>query len=154
MLPLAVWMVYLQVRLHNALGFLSSQKQWGHHPSLPWEPIAASIGSLFNLTMFDASHGLVALMDLVSTILLLAMTVYLFRLRRSYGFFCVLVLLILSTTGQMDSMSRHVLVAFPAFIAAGVVLSRRPGVERAVLVCAAPTMTYLVSRFVTGQWAG
>jgi hypothetical protein len=155
LLPLVGWMVYLQQRFGNALAFLSAHQQWNHHLSPPWTPVLAAIGDLVTLRMFDPPHGVVSLMDLLSLLALLAVSVYvLLRVRWSYGVFCLLAVLALTTSGLMDSMTRHILLAFPAFIGLAVLAARRPWLERFMLVMMAPASAYLLSRFVSGQWAG
>jgi Gpi18-like mannosyltransferase len=152
---LAGWSAYLQYRFQNPLAFLTSHQQWDHHLSAPWVPVAKSIGELVSLTMFDQPHGVISLLDLCSVPLIAAAGVYLLlRVNRGYGVYTLVALLAVTTAGLLDSTYRHLLLAFPVFIAGAVLSQRRPWLERGLLVASAPLLVYTVGRFVSGQWAG
>jgi hypothetical protein len=152
---LGAWSAYLEVRFHNPLAFLTAHQEWDHHFAPIWVPIASSLQQLFNLSMFDQPHGIISLLDLLSVGVMAAAAVYLYlRVRRSYGIYCALGLIIITSTGLLDSTYRHLLMVFPVFIAGAVLVQRRPWLERTLLVICAPLLAYALSRFVITQWAG
>lgn len=156
LLAVGAWAAYLQYRLRNPLGFLTAHQEWNHHFSpLVWGPVVNSVRDLLSLSMFDQPHGVISLLDLLSVLLLAAAAVYIFvRVRRSYGIYCGLALLAITSSGLLDSSYRHFLLAFPAFIGGAVLVQNRPWLERVMLVAMAPLLAYSLSRFVVGQWAG
>lgn len=155
LVALAGWSAYLQYRFQNPLAFLTAHQQWDHHFSAPWEPVAKSVGELVSLDMFDQAHGVISLLDLLSVPLIAAAGIYLLlRVNRGYGVYTLVALLAVTTAGLLDSTYRHLLLAFPVFIAGAVLVERRPWLERAIIVASVPLLAYTVGRFVIGQWAG
>jgi len=147
--------LYFLAREHNAFVYITANRDWSRSFQPMWQMAAGAVGNVLALKTFDELHGLVTFLDVVSLFLLIAMTVYTwFRVRRSYAVFMALVTFSVGSAGYIESTTRHVLLAFPIFIAAAVLVNARPWLDRAVMVISAPAWAYILARFATGGWAG
>lgn len=154
-LALAGLTYYFWTREHDALVYVTANKDWSRSFQPMWQMAAGAVGDVLSLKTFDQVHGLVTFLDVVSLFLLIGMTVYTwFRVRRSYAVFMALVTLSVGSAGYIESTTRHVLLAFPFFIAAAFLVNARPWLDRAVMAISAPMWAYILSRFATGGWAG
>lgn len=100
-------------------------QSWWHRPSLPWEPISAAVGTFLHGT--NPVDAIVIFPDPFFAIIFLIITLWsLFRLKPMFtAYMAVMVLPPLfgmTTYSQylpLASMSRYVLLAFPAFVLLG-----------------------------------
>ena len=150
------WMVVSAQHFGDALAFVHVQSAWGRHFGTPWGLAWTTGGDLVHLRFLDTSTASVMeLFDTVTVVLLAGAAVYSYlRIRRSYGVLLGLALVIFTFQNILYSESREVLALFPFFLAGGTWVVGHPWRERFVLAVFLPSAYFLVSRFVTGKFAG
>lgn len=154
-LALAGLSLYFLTKEHSAFAYITANKDWSRSFQPMWTMAAGAVADVVSFKTFDQGHGLVTFLDVVSLFLLIGMTVFTwFRVRRSYAVFMALVTFSVGSAGYIESTTRHVLLAFPIFIAAAVLVHARPTLDRAVMAISAPMWAYILARFATGEWAG
>ena len=152
----AAWMVVSARHFGDALAFVHVQHDWGRHFGTPWTLAWTTGGDLVHLRFLDTSTASVMeLFDAITVVLLAVAAVYSYRrVRRSYGVLLGLALAIFTFQNILYSESREILTLFPFFVAGGSWVVGHPWRERVVLVVFLPSAYYLVTRFVTGKFAG
>jgi hypothetical protein len=150
------WMVVSAQRYGDSLAFVHVQSAWGRHFGTPWALAWTTGGDLVHLRFLDTpTASVMELFDTATVLLLVAAAVYSYlRVRRSYGVLLGLALVIFTFQNMLYSESREVLALFPFFVAGGSWVVGHPWRERLVLAVFLPCAYYLVTRFVTGAFAG
>jgi hypothetical protein len=126
-------------------GQLHAQFVW------PWENVVATLANILSL-----QGTFINILNLSLAVIFLAMTVISFRkLGAEYGIYMAVsmtVLLLRRTTLQpLVSMSRYVLVLFPAFILWGL-WGRNPRVQRLIIYPSVALLLYLSGQFAMWGW--
>lgn len=147
---MAAWMAYLQATFGQPLRFLSAQRLWGRSLGLPIADIRYALSPGGNLGVRAINT-----VDTAALLFLAAMTVYVYRrVRRTYGVMLGAFLLVFVGNTSLQSNGRHLALLFPTFIALALLAVRRRWVGPVLVLLQLPLAVLLVSRFVTGHWAG
>ncbi len=152
----AIWMVVCSHRYGDALAFVHAQSAWHRHVAWPWTLIAHTSGDLVHLRFLDThTASIMELLDTVSLVGLTVVTAYTWvRIRRSYGILLALGLATFAFQNMLYNDTREVIALFPVFIGGARWVDGHPWRERVVLACFIPTGYFLITRFVTGSFAG
>jgi Dolichyl-phosphate-mannose-protein mannosyltransferase len=152
----AIWMVVCSHRYGDALAFVHVQSAWHRHVAWPWTLIAHTSGDLIHLRFLDThTASIMELLDTVTLVGLTVVTVYTWvRIRRSYGILLALGLATFAFQNMLYNDTREVIALFPVFIGGARWVDGHPWRERVVLACFIPTGYFLITRFVTGSFAG
>ena len=129
------WLVFQWRRLGDPLAFVTVQKQWSSCPfSTVWHSSRASV-------------------QLGPTALFVALAVAaVFKLRGSYSAFFILMFAVMLNAGRFWSITRFVIVLFPAFMMLGIIAGRwRFGGMLYTLICG-PLSMILMMRFALNLW--
>jgi hypothetical protein len=172
---LAVWMVYLQVKLGDPLAFSLAQRHWHRHLRAPWitldHGLRSGISGIATIlhhgqwTLSDTAHGplpvsseivrislpnALALIALLVAVALLAMTARRMKLPYMvYGLASLVAPLFYPTPLQpLFSMPRFVVVVFPVFLALALLTQRLPATRIALLAGSTLALVLLTSVFV------
>jgi len=128
---------FLWINFHDPFIWFKAQAWW-HRPSMPWESIGAAFGQVLHAqSIVDV---IISLPDGLCAVLFLGLTIWsCFRLAPSLTAYIAIIVLpplfgmtTYSTYLPLASMSRYVMVAFPAFILLGRVTAFR--LARSLLV--------------------
>jgi Dolichyl-phosphate-mannose-protein mannosyltransferase len=152
----AIWMVVCSHRYGDALAFVHAQSDWHRHVAWPWTLIAHTSGDLVHLRFLDThTASIMELLDTVTLVGLTVVTVYTWmRIRTSYGILLALGLATFAFQNMLYNDTREVIALFPVFIGGARWVDGHPWRERVVLACFIPTGYFLITRFVTGSFAG
>lgn len=126
LIPLGIvaYGLYLQLNFGDFFLFQKSMTVWNQEKFV----FPLQVGFRYLKIIFTAEHNFiyfVAIVELISTVLYFALSIYvLLKVRVSYGVFMLLTLLIPTFTGTFQSMPRYILHLFPAFIALAILTSR------------------------------
>ncbi len=144
---LGVVMLVMRLQTGNALAFTTGSEAWGRHLTVPWGPVDASLraylhgnGPALQGWAWSTLSTLGSPRDVVATYLFLALFVLSLWRPWPWSARALILVMILApiTTGIVQSMSRYVLAAWPAFgVAADIPASWRPrilGVVTLVLI--------------------
>jgi hypothetical protein len=173
---LAAWMVYLRIRLGNALAFSQAQLHWHRRFTAPWVTLSAGvhrgISGIATLLLHnsqaspleDARNSLLvsshvarnALPNALGLVLLVAAALALVLAARRlklpylvYGLASLAVPLFYPTPLQpLYSMPRFIVVAFPVFLALALLTERLVVTRLALLAVSTVTLVLLTSVFV------
>lgn len=122
LLPVIGYLIYLQVTFGSSFAFLGYESVWGKFLSLPWQAPFHSLGylaaNLFSIGEYPARVHLRFLIFLVACATLIFS---IFRLRLSYSILFFSVMLISLSSGSLIDFPRYILIAFPLFIALGLI---------------------------------
>lgn len=153
---IGAWMVVCQHLYHDPLAFVHVQAEWERKLAAPWTSFARNIRDIYELRIFNPFVGTpIEIFDLVSTVLVAVMAVYVFRrVRRSYGVLLGVAWCVFSFETVLVSETREVLFLFPFFVGLAVWRGRNVWKERILLVMSLPCAYFLIDRFVTGRFAG
>jgi Gpi18-like mannosyltransferase len=135
-LGLATYMVWQWVIFHSPLTFLSSEADWGRHVTWPWVGIAAAVATIWNGSPLQPA-AVLSMIDLLFTLGFLVLWWVGRRQALPWSWLIYWALLWLIDVTAPDlygespllSMSRLVLVIFPAFVTLGII-TERPGWNR------------------------
>ncbi len=166
-LGLLAYMIYLYAHLGSPLAFQSAQVHWGRHFALPWvtlwQSVSAFAGHLHQFTWHELFAngkpiiGVSNVWNLVFAIVGIVLLVYAVKLLRpalwSYALVVLVVPILYPSSGvPLMSSPRFLLSAWPIFLAAGVLLSRRPGWTRPLLWVSIAIGGLFVALFTTAHW--
>ncbi|MFA6296065.1 MAG: mannosyltransferase family protein [Patescibacteria group bacterium] len=117
---LASYMLFLWIKFKNAFLFMQAQTAWDRKIGFDfwgiWIDLKNHVHDIFQPSQnfaFSLRNDFEFFFFI--TFLILSIVVF-FRLRKSYGLYCFLALLIPFLTGSLISMTRFTLVLFPVFI--------------------------------------
>ena len=152
----AVWMIVCDHLDADPLAFERAQAIWGRPSRISWTLAHRTLSDLVHLRFLDTSTASVMEpFDRVTVVMLAVMTVVVFvNVRRSYGVLLGSCLCVFTFQTILYSETREVLVLFPLFIGLGSWVGGHPWRERVILCLFLPSAYYLVTRFVTGAFAG
>ncbi len=146
-LGLLAFMWMLKSQVGDPLAFLKAQEFW--HRTSGTSPLATLYEETRDINLAE-NHKV---LDLINTVLLLALVAYsLRRLDSSLTILLFLSILMPITSGKVHSMERYALMP-PVFLALGLA-TKRPAVERAVLVVMAMFLGLHTVLFAGWYWAG
>ncbi len=156
MLALGAWMAVCEHLYDDPLAFVHVQAEWEQKLAAPWTSFIRNIGDIYHLRIFNPFVGTpMEVFDLVSTILVAVMAVYVFRhVRPSYGVLLGIAWCVFAFQTVLVSETRQVLFLFPFFIGLAVWRGRSVWRDRIILVMFLPLAYFLIDRFVTGRFAG
>jgi hypothetical protein len=115
-LALAAWAAYLWSMTGRPLAFMEAHAAWAVRPG----NAVSAITDLFDERVYAFPWLVAGLL-----IMMAVLTVYAWRVRISYGVYSALLFAALLSPGTVTSSMRHELGMFPAFIALGILGSRR-----------------------------
>jgi Dolichyl-phosphate-mannose-protein mannosyltransferase len=157
LLAMGIWMAYQQVHIGNQFAFVHAQTlEFHRHIAPPWTMFTNVGRDLIHWRFTSAGvAGVTEAIDLVTVLLLAGVSVHVYlHVRRSYGVFLGLCWCVYTFETFLLGITREVLVLFPLFISLGVWASRRTWRERALLLLFVPCGYFMITRFVTGAYAG
>lgn len=137
-LGLLAFMLILWRTVGDPLAFLHATGGWGSHFAWPWQ---AFTSPLIQTTV----HSL----NVVMTLLTIALSLAAWRFGLAYvvwGLVCAVGPIALK--GNLGSMTRYVLVTFPAFMALSALLAGRPRLHDAVVIVASGVGSLLMALWV------
>ena len=137
-LGLLAFMLILWRTVGDPLAFMRAGEAWGSRLAWPWQ---AFTSPLIQTTI----HGL----NVVTTLLTIGLSLAAWRFGLAYvvwGLVCALSPLTLK--GNLGSMTRYVLVAFPAFMALSALLAARPRLHDAVVLASSGVGSLLMALWV------
>jgi hypothetical protein len=147
----AAFPLYLWWRWGDPLLYVRSKDVGWHKAATPiWEVVRrVAREGWFRLQDPNAGGKLDWLSGVVSTLLFVGLTVWLFRRRHvAGGLYCAATLLLLVHSGNLDGMPRFVLALFPCFFPLGQLLRREPVLAFAYAFFGVGTGMVLLHRFV------
>ncbi len=141
-LGFASFLAYIGVRVGNPLLPLTIQRsEWGHRLTWPWQPVVRAL-------IREPRQPFRVIVTLTFFVIAAA----LWRTRKGYSLYVFASLLMVCFSGTILSISRFVLVLFPAFFVLGDVLRRSRWLETAYATAGLLGLAYLTTRFVLGLW--
>lgn len=143
-LALAGWATYLFALTGHPLAFLEAHGAWSVRPG----NALGAVGDLFDPRVYGFPWAVAALL-----VLMTALAFYAWRIRPSYGVYCVLMLAAMASPGTLTSSMRHELGIFPAFVALGAI-GARPLVHRAYVAVAGTMAVIFAVMFALSYWIG
>jgi hypothetical protein len=147
-LGLVLFMWMLKVQVGDPWAFLKAQATWSRGSSR--SPLMA----LYEETVDLNDPGLHKVWDLFTSVFLIAVSAYaLRRLDSGLTIFCLLSVLVPLTSGKVMSMERFATCVVPAFLVLAM-WTRRPFVERAVLIGMTMFLALHAVLFADWYWAG
>ena len=150
---IGLYMGFLKLTVGNAFVFLTSQANWQREFfSFPSKVIWERYLSVFSLdqigTRFFAQHAL----ELVAVLFFVIILIYsIGKLRSTYIFYCLLLLLMPLSTGVLLSFPRYFILAFPLFFSFAA-LSRNQLFEKFLFVFFLLFQGLFFTLFLTGIW--
>lgn len=146
-LGLAVFMGFQWWRFGTPFAFLLAQQAWKNHLTAPWTMPMALIDALFT-----GNYAGLRFVQLGVWIGFLGLTlVALRRLPLAYGLTALLLLAPAYLSSWYESLPRHVLVVFPAFIALALVV-RRPWLRAALLATMLALLAIGMLLYLNARW--
>ncbi len=117
---LSSYMIFLWIKFKDPLLFLKAQNAWDRKIGFDFWGIWVDLKNHVHDIFYPSQNFAFSLRNdfeffFFITFLILSIIVF-FRLRKSYGLYCFLALLIPFLTGSLISMTRFTLVLFPVFI--------------------------------------
>jgi len=140
----ASFLAYIGARLGDPLLPLKIQKSgWNHRLTWPWRPLV--IGWIW-----EPHHRFQVILTLAFFLLAAA----LWNKQKGYALYVCASLLMVCLSGSIFSISRFVLVLFPAFFLLGDLIRRSWWIEAAYATAGLLGLAHLTTRFVLGFWVG
>jgi len=155
------FMIYLHIKFGNALLFLSEQQKWGRS-TMPKiqnyiEMFYGHFKTLFSPLVSDNTNfGKNFDSDvqiIVFLIFIILSIIIFFKLRKSYGIYMLLGLLIPAYTCNLTSIQRYVLLLFPFFIFLGI-LGKNKFFNYSVIIISTLFFSFYTILFINWYWAG
>lgn len=133
---LGAFMVYQWADFGNPLAFVHAQAYWGRHITWPWVGIFLALKAVWSASPLQA-EGVLSMIDLVAALSSMALWVYSWRHKLPFDWMAYWGILLIIDVSAPDpsgqspllSMSRLVLILFPAYVALAM-LARRPSWKR------------------------
>jgi hypothetical protein len=153
---IVAYMIYLGLRFHAPLSFLTNQQAWVSHAR--WGSLQDVLLALVSFAAIFGSHPLSRKIDPWMYATFVAVTIGLReRFQADEWLYCCASLLFLACTrlghgNAFTSMSRYVLLIFPIFVVAADSLDRRPLLRAGLLVAGATLLFSYSVLFAQGYW--
>ena len=147
LLGLVLFMLYQWWRFDTPFAFLIAQQRWKNHVTAPWHMPAQIVEDIRRSSDWEMAWVRLGVWALFVGLTIAALR----RLPLPYGLTALLLLLPPYLANQTGSLIRHVLIAFPAFVALAL-LSRHLWVRWLVISVALPLLVALTLLFVNGLW--
>lgn len=156
-LGLSMYMGYLWTTFGDPLLFMKAQNAWGRK-GFSLSGVFEMLGSYLNdfLTVFTNPHPfyLSNAADFLVFVLVFILGVYIFfKLRKSYGAFVIISLLIPIMTQSMVSIGRYSTVLFPVFILLALKVKKQPW-NYALITLFSMLSALSILMFVHSYWLG
>ncbi len=154
---IVVYMLYLQLTFHDPLIFIHSQKMWTQphgYPRLmlPFEQVFTYPYQL--LTDTRVAKTPILFVDWSLSLIFIALSIQVWkRLGPRYGLYSLLVVLIPLLSGNIMSMSRFVLTAFPVFLVLPLIIRNKYILYSMYIVCFGLQLLF-ISAFINNIWIG
>lgn len=117
LLPFLSYCLFLYYTQDSFFAFITHEKQWERHLSLPWSASINYFNSLLTVGIFTIGPSAQKLIELLFFIFFAFLLIISYlKLRLSYTVFFALSILIPISTGTLEAIHRYGLVIFPVFI--------------------------------------
>lgn len=153
---LLLFMSHLYDKFKNPFLFIFAQESWGRKLQISealtftWQNFKNLISKPSQNMAYLTSN----LFDYAFLFLFFVLAIFVFLLlRKSYGLYMLLGLFIPLTTGQMLSMSRYVLILFPAFIFLAL-LGKNKVINYTIVILFSMLSSLFITMFVNSYWVG
>jgi len=155
-LGFATYYAYLFFITGNPFAYFQSNAQgWGRQLSSPFDAALVMGDRLQRFAEIPFHSFQYSQLDLVATIVFLAMSVFIVqRFRLSYGVYSILLVVFPLLTGSTMSMIRYVALSFPHFLLLGQIGTRSKTANAAITLISLLLAIQLGIRFVHWYWAG
>jgi hypothetical protein len=149
---LAAHMLFLRWQVGNALATRDAQVSWGGRvPTPSWFGDALYRFFQQPLVVHNGNHSII---DFIFTMTFLGLVIAcFFKLRMSYAVFAAATFLFTTSWGTFGSMSRYVLIIFPAFMVLALA-GRNPTFDRIYLTIGAGLASFFMILFTQWRWVG
>ena len=152
------YMAYLWFRFGDPLLFLKAQNAWDRKVGFNLFGIWDNLKSHFHDLIFPSENFAFSLrndFELIFFAAFLVLSVFVWRnLRKSYGLYCLLALLIPFATCSLISMTRFVLVLFPVFILLAKWSEKRVWLNYVIIMLFAMLLSLFTIMFANWYWIG
>ncbi|MBU1178084.1 hypothetical protein KJ903_02590 [Patescibacteria group bacterium] len=155
---LGIYMYYLYQKFDNPYLFAFAQDAWGRQTSISFSHFWNTLSHYSNI-LINPQHENFALyltnsLDFLFFVIFAALSIIvLISMRRSYGLYMLLYLLIPAITGTFMSMSRFTLALFPAFILLAK-WGRNQTLNYATIILCSMLSALFITMFVNTYWVG
>lgn len=150
------YMLYLQIKFGDFLYFWHAQPVFGAErtgetvvllPQILWRYF-----KIFTSISWQTEVFWIPFLEFVSTVgaIILLIAGFIKKIRLSYLVFSILAVLVPTLTGTFSSMPRYILMAFPIFIALGMLKSRL--IKSIFMIISLILLTVLTILFTRGHW--
>jgi Gpi18-like mannosyltransferase len=155
-LGLFVYMFYLNRNFGDGLLFLNSQPGFGAERSAQAHILLPQVFYRYLKIFMTVKIGSItffnAALEFISTIFPLTfLFVFFKKIRPSYFWFSLLVIILPTLTGTLSSMPRYILAAFPIFPLVAIVAEKN---YRFLIAGMIVVQALLLSMFIRGYWVG
>lgn len=142
-LGLAIYMIYLGLNFGDPLLFQKSMSAWQQQNWVFPPQVVFRYLKIFVLVDKGSLVNWIAVLEFVSLVLYLALSIYVWRkVRASYGLFMVILLSLISFTGTFAGTPRYLLHLFPGFMGIALLVSSSARLRLVV------TVVFLILGFV------
>ena len=153
---LLVYMSFLNKTTGDPLAFIHAQKLFGQGRSekfiLLYQVFWRYIKMIFTVDLKNPIYPTVALEFVTGVAFLWASIMVAIRQRKSYAIFATLSFLIPTLTGNLVSLPRYILTAFPFFIGYGRFLSQYKYLRQVIMTVSYVLLVVYLTMFVRGYW--
>ena len=155
---LGIYMYYLYYKFDNPYLFAFAQDAWGRQTVISFSHFWETISSYFNTLIHPPGENfalyLTNSLDFIFFVVFATLSiVVLISMRRSYGLYMLLYLLIPAITGTFMSMGRFTLALFPAFILLAK-WGRNQSLNYATITLCSMLSALFIAMFVNTYWIG
>lgn len=117
LLPFLTYSLFLYSIQNNFFAFVSYEKHWERHLTLPWNAPINYFRDLAGIRFFGIGEPAQMLVEFLFFVFFFSLLIICYsRLRLSYTLFFALALFIPITSGTLQAIHRYELVVFPVFI--------------------------------------
>lgn len=122
---------------------------WHKHFDFPWNGITNGLNFISN---YKDEVFITYTFEFITIFFILLLTIFIFlKIRRSYGVYMLLNLLLFTSTSFILSVPRYSLILFPIFIALATIKSRLILITISLIFI--PLLIYFTSLYTQGRWA-
>ena len=155
---LGSYMIYLWTKFKDPFLFLKAQDAWdrkiGFNLGGIWQNIKDHVHDL----IFPSENFAFSLrndFELMFFVIFLILSIFVFiKLRKSYGLYCLLALLIPLATCSLISMTRFTLILFPAFILLARWGAKKTWLNYCIIMLFSMMLSLFTIMFVNWYWVG
>lgn len=155
---LGCYMLFLWIKFKNAFIFMQAQTAWDRKIGFDFWAMWVDLKNHVH-DVFQPSHNFAFSLRndfeffFFIAFLILSIIVF-FRLRKSYGLYCFLALLIPFLTGSLISMTRFTLVLFPIFILLAKFTIKREWLNYFIIMLFSMMLSFFTVMLANWYWIG